>query len=113
MDSWVCIEPVPTKFCSSILGTVESVDAKVLSRFCAVAPRMKACAVKAAQAEVRFAQTVTQRFRAGLNCVALAALSAGPLVCARRIYRPSRNTEETTARMSGSEQNSNVGSGRT
>jgi hypothetical protein len=90
MDSWVWVEPVPTEFCSSILGTVESLEAKVLSTFCAVAPRMKACAGKAAQAEVRFAQTVTQRSRARLNCVALAALSAGSLVGARRIYRPSR-----------------------
>ena len=77
MDFGVWIEPVATKFCSSILGTVESVEATVLSTFCAVAPRMKACAGKAAQAEVRFAQTVTQRFRAGLNCVAPTALSAG------------------------------------
>jgi len=77
MDCWLWIEPVPTKFCSSILGTVESVEAKVLSTFCAVAPRTKACAGKAAQAEVRFAQTVTQRVRAGLNCFALTVLSAG------------------------------------
>jgi hypothetical protein len=45
--------------------------------FCAVAARTKAFAGKAAQAEVRFAQTVTQRSRAGLNCVAPTALSAG------------------------------------
>ena len=111
MDFGVWIEPVATKFCSSILGTVESVEATVLSTFCAVAPRMKACAGKAAQAEVRFAQTVTQRFRAGLNCVASTALSAGQ-VGARVESADQADTEETTARMSGSEQNSNVGSGR-
>jgi hypothetical protein len=74
MDFGVWIEPVLAKFCGSILGIEESGRTEALSTSCAIAAQTEGLR-RVAQVEVRFAQTVTQRSRAGLNCVAPTALN--------------------------------------